>query len=202
MPSGFVYLDQVIPRAQYDIRYYSANNFVGTRIDGYNAPSAILTIEAAQALKAVSEELDAEGYYLKIFDAYRPQKAVHHFIRWAQDENDTKMKSQYYPHLNKKDLFNLGLLAKKSAHSRGSTVDLTLVSKTTGQDLDMGGSYDYLDPVSAHGSNKITPDQTYNRRLLKNAMLRHGFRPNPMEWWHYTLMNEPYPNRYFDFDIN
>lgn len=172
------------------------------RIDGYNTPSAILTNEAAQALKAVSEELDAKGYYLKIFDAYRPQKAVQHFIRWAQDENDTKMKSQFYPYLNKKDLFKLGLLATKSAHSRGSTVDLTLVSKATGQELDMGSSYDYLDPISAHGNNKITLDQSYNRRLLKNIMQKHGFRPNPKEWWHYTLINEPYPNRYFDFDIN
>jgi len=118
IPKGFVYIDQVIPTVQYDIRYNSEKNFVGTRIDGYEASTAILTFEAAQALKGVSAELDCQGYYLKIFDGYRPQKAVNHFIRWSSDVNDTKMKPQYYPHMNKKDLFNLGYIARKSAHTR------------------------------------------------------------------------------------
>lgn len=202
VPAGFVHINQVIPTVQYDIRYYSDNNFIGTRIDGYNAPSALLTNEAAQALKAVSEELDSQGYYLKIFDAYRPQKAVDHFIRWAEDENNTRMKEQYYPHINKKDLFNLGFLAKKSAHSRGSTVDLTLVANKTGQELDMGSCYDYLDKISAHDSKFITAEQANNRRLLRYAMQKHGFRSNAKEWWHYTLIKEPYPNQYFNFDVN
>lgn len=200
-PAGFVYIDQVIPTVQCDIRYNSENNFVGTRIDGYNAAAALLTNEAAQALKAVSEELDSAGYYLKIFDAYRPQKAVNHFIRWAQDENDIKMKRLYYPHVNKNDLFNLGYIAKKSAHSRGSTVDLTLADKKTGIELDMGSSFDYLDKISAHDTVLITAEQAANRKLLKNTMQKHGFRSYVKEWWHYTLVNEPYPNQYFNFDV-
>jgi D-alanyl-D-alanine dipeptidase len=202
VPGGFVYVDQVIPTAQYDIRYYSNNNFVGSRIDGYDAPTAIITNEAAQALKAVSEELEAEGYYLKIFDAYRPQKAVNHFIRWSQDNNDTKMKAQYYPHMSKQALFNFGYIAKKSAHTRGSTVDLTLVYKETGKELDMGSSYDFLDKISAHGTTLITTAQAANRVILKDAMQKHSFRSYVKEWWHYTLIKEPYPNQYFNFDVN
>lgn len=200
-PEGFVYVHQLIPTVHCDIRYYDDNNFVGTRIDGYKAPVAIATMEAARALKEVSEELDRQGYHLKIFDAYRPQKAVNHFIRWSKDLNDTRMKALYYPHLDKKDLFNLGYLAKKSGHSRGSTFDLTLVDKKTGQELDMGSHFDFLDESSAHGTTLITPEQAANRKLLQDAMLGHGFKSYAREWWHYTLINEPYPNRYFDFDV-
>jgi len=202
VPESFVYIDQVIPTIQYDIRYNSENNFVGVRIDGYKVSKAILTIEAAEALKAVSEELDSEGYYLKIFDGYRPQKAVDHFIRWANDVNDIKMKAQYYPNIDKKDLFKLGYIAKKSGHTRGSTVDLTLVYKETGEEVDMGSSYDLLDKISAHGTKLVTAEQAANREILKKAMERHGFRSYAKEWWHYTLINEPYPNQYFNFDVN
>jgi len=201
VPEGFVYVDRVVPSIQYDIRYNSENNFAGTRIDGYKASTPILTSEAAQALKAVSEELDSQGYYLKIFDGYRPQKAVDHFIRWAKDVNDTKMKAQYYPNVNKEDLFRLGYIAKKSGHTRGSTVDLTLTYKETGTELDMGSSYDLLDNISAHGTTLIGAEQAANRELLKKAMERHGFRSYAKEWWHYTLINEPYPNQYFNFDV-
>ncbi|MDD4803429.1 MAG: M15 family metallopeptidase, partial [Syntrophomonas sp.] len=201
VPEGFVYINEIIPTVKYDIRYYGENNFVGTRIDGYEAPTAILSNEAAQALKAVSQELEAQGYYIKIFDGYRPQKAVDHFIRWAKDINDTKMKSLFYPHVDKKDLFKLGYIAEKSGHSRGSTVDLTLVYKETGEELDMGSGFDFLDEISHHGTSLITPEQTANRELLKNAMLKHGFKPYVNEWWHYTLKSEPYPTEYFDFDV-
>lgn len=201
VPEGFVYIDQVIPTVQYDIRYYSENNFVGSKIDGYEAPAAILSVEAANALKAVSEELDPQGYYLKIFDGYRPQKAVEHFIRWAEDAEDDKMKPWYYPNVDKKDLFMRGYIAKKSGHTRGSTVDLTLVAKDTGEEIDMGSSYDFLDNVSAHGTPLITAEQTANRELLRNVMEEHGFKAYYREWWHYTLVNEPYPDTYFDFDV-
>lgn len=201
-PEGFVYVHQLIPTAHYDIRYYDDNNFAGTRIDGYKAPVAISTMEAARALKEVSEELDRQGYQLKIFDAYRPQKAVNHFIRWGKNLNDTKMKALYYPNIDKKDLFNLGYLAKKSGHSRGSTFDLTLVDKKTGQELDMGSHFDFLDEISAHGTTLINPEQAAHRKILQGAMLRHGFKSYAREWWHYTLINEPYPNQYFDFDVN
>ncbi|HEX3010457.1 MAG TPA: M15 family metallopeptidase [Syntrophomonadaceae bacterium] len=201
LPAGFVYVSQVAPGIQSDIRYYSDNNFVGTRIDGYKAPVAILTNKAAEALQAVNEDLGKQGYSLKIYDAYRPQKAVNHFIRWAQDVNDVKMKSQYYPHADKKDLFKLGYIAKKSGHSRGSTIDLTLIDKETHQEVDMGSSFDLLDPISAFGTTLITSDQAANRRILKSAMQRHAFKPYSREWWHYTLINEPYPKQYFDFNV-
>jgi len=200
-PEAFVYIDQVIPTVHCDIRYSTENNFVGTRIDGYEASAAILTSETAQALKAVSEELYPQGYYLKIFDGYRPQKAVDHFIRWAKDVSDTKMKAQYYPNVDKKDLFKLGYIAKKSGHTRGSTVDLTLVFKETGEEVDMGSGFDFLDEISAHGTKLISAEQAANRRKLKKAMERHGFRSYAKEWWHYTLINEPYPNQYFNFDV-
>lgn len=201
VPEGFVYVHQLVPTVHYDIRYYSENNFVGQRIDGYKAPTAILSMQAARALKDVSDELDEQGYQLKIFDAYRPQKAVNHFMRWAKDINDTKMKPWYYPNVDKKDLFKLGYIAEKSGHTRGSTVDLSLVYKDTGQELDMGSGFDFLDESSAHGTTLITPEQAANRKILKDAMLGHGFKSYSKEWWHYTLINEPYPNQYFDFDV-
>ncbi len=201
VPEGFIYIDQLIPTVQYDIRYYNGNNFVGSRIDGYDAPAAILTSEAAEALKDVSEELESQGYYLKVFDAYRPQKAVNHFINWAKDADDTKMKPWYYPNIDKKDLFWKGYIAEKSSHSRGSTVDLTLVYKETGEELDMGSSYDFLDSISAHDTTLITTDQAANRKILKDSMQKHGFNAYYKEWWHYTLINEPYPNTYYDFNI-
>lgn len=171
------------------------------QIDGYTAPTALLTIEAARALQDVSEEFNSQGYYIKVFDAYRPQKATNHFIRWAKDVNDTKMKSIYYPHVDKANLFELGYIAEKSGHTRGSTVDLTLVNKETGKELDMGSRYDFLDKISAHGTTLITTEQATNRKLLKDVMQKHGFKSYSAEWWHYTLINEPYPNQYFDFDV-
>lgn len=133
LPGGFVYLDEVIPKAQYEIRYYSENNFTGTRVDGYKAPLAIFSRTAANALKKVSDDLDGKGYILRIYDAYRPQKAVNHFVRWSQDAADIKMKQQYYPKLDKRNLFKLGFISKKSGHSRGSTIDLTLADKKRGR---------------------------------------------------------------------
>ena len=201
LPAGFVYVDQVIPGVQLDIRYHGENNFVGTRIDGYHAPVGILTNEAATALKAVNQDLNGQGYGLKVFDAYRPQKAVDHFIRWSWDLSDQKMKSFYYPNLDKSDLFDLGYLARRSAHSRGSTVDVTIVSLESGEELDMGTPFDYLDPLSGWDSQHINPEQTANRLLLRNIMQKHGFKSISKEWWHYTLINEPYPNRYYNFNV-
>lgn len=201
VPEGFVYVREVIPEAQLDIRYYSNNNFIGRQIAGYQAPTAILTLPAARALSAVNTDLGSQGYRLKIFDAYRPQKAVRDFIEWSET-GDAKMKDEYYPHVDKRDLFRLGYIAKKSGHSRGSTVDLTLVDKKTNAELDMGSGFDFLDPISAHGSPAITEQQSANRELLKAAMEKHGFKSYSREWWHYTLINEPYLDRYFDFDID
>ncbi|MCC3371646.1 M15 family metallopeptidase [Cohnella sp. REN36] len=201
LPKGFVYVDEVAPDIRIHIGYYSDTNFVGRSIDGYEAPVAILTAEAAQALKRVNEDLARQGYALKIYDAYRPQKAVDDFIRWAKDPQDTKMKERYYPNVNKKDLFKQGYLASKSGHSRGSTVDLTLVSVKTGEELDMGGIVDFLGPESGHGAKGLTKAQAANRQLLKKAMEKRGFTAYSKEWWHYTLAKEPYPKHYFDFNV-
>jgi len=181
---------------------YGDNNFIGRPVDGYQAPAAILTTEAARALSYVSMDLAEQDYGLKIFDAYRPQRAVNDFIKWAKDPGDIRMKEEYYPRVDKNDLFSLGYIAKKSGHSRGSTIDLTLVDKKTGKELDMGSHFDYLDPISAHGSPLITQQQNHNRELLKIAMEKRGFKSYSGEWWHYTLINEPYPDRYFDFAVD
>lgn len=198
---GFVYLDEVIPDAEYDLRYYTGDNFIGERIDGYNGPFAILTLRAARALKKANDDLGTQGYRLKIIDAYRPQKAVNHFARWSKDPLDIEMKERFYPGVDKRNLFKQGYLSSKSGHSRGSTVDLTLVYKKTGEEVDMGSRVDFLGPISAHGAKGLTKAQRTARYLLKTAMVKQGFQPYSKEWWHYTLKNEPYPSTYFDFDV-
>ena len=201
LPDGFVYVTDVIPTAQLEIRYFSEDNFVGAFIDGYEAPKAILTVEAAEALKKAADILEEQGYYIKIFDAYRPQRAVDHFVRWSKDLDDTKMKEKYYPDLDKSVLFELGYIAEKSGHSRGSTVDLTLVEISSGKELDMGSGFDFFGDISNHGTHLITPEQEKNRNILRDAMVEAGFKVYPEEWWHYTLENEPYPDTYFDFPV-
>ena len=201
LPDGFVYVADVIPTAQLEIRYFSNDNFTGTVIDGYEAPKAILTTEAAQALKIAADKLYEQGYCIKIFDTYRPQRAVNHFIRWAQDPDDIKMKDNYYPELDKSVLFKLGYVAEKSGHSRGSTVDLTLVEISTGKELDMGSEFDFFGEISNHGTSLITPEQEKNRNILRDAMVNAGFDFYYGEWWHYKLKDEPYPDTYFDFPV-
>ncbi|WP_218639635.1 M15 family metallopeptidase [Paenibacillus sp. FSL R7-0337] len=201
LPGGFVYLDEIIPSAQYEIRYYSENNFTGTRVDGYKAPLAIFTKTAAAALKKVSEDLEQKGYILRIYDAYRPQQAVNHFVRWSQDASDLKMKPQYYPKLDKRNLFKLGFIAKKSGHSRGSTIDLTLAQKSTGKLVDMGSPYDFFGEISYYNTTLISSTQHESRKILKDAMTKQGFKPYAKEWWHFTLIKEPYPKQYFNFKV-
>ncbi len=198
---GFVYITDVAPDVILEIRYYSTYNFVGARVDGYHAPTAVLSAPAAAALQKVSAALQKQGYVLKVFDAYRPQAAVNHFVRWAKDIRDTKTKAAFYPGVDKSKLFQLGYIAEKSGHSRGSTVDLTLVEAATGKEVDMGSPFDFFGPVSHHGTKLITPAQAANRDLLKNAMLDAGFKLYPEEWWHYTLAGEPYPDTYFAFPV-
>lgn len=199
--SGFVKLAEAVPDAILEIRYYSTYNFVGDRIDGYNTPVAYLTKEAAAALKEVSDELVDRGYRLKIYDAYRPQRAVNHFARWAEDLKDTRMKKYFYPEVKKSELFSKGYINYKSGHSRGSTLDLTLFDMKTEKEVDMGGTFDYFGRESHPDYKKITKKQYNNRMILRNVMIAHGFRPLSTEWWHFTLNNEPYPDTYFDFPI-
>ena len=199
--SGFVSIGEVIPDALLDVRYYTTYNFVGARIDGYEQPVVLLTKEAATALKRVSDDLLARGLRLVIYDAYRPQRAVDHFVRWAEDVADDRMKAVFYPEVDKADLFERGFIAKRSGHSRGSTVDLTLLNEKTGSLVDMGGPFDFFGELSHPDYTGVTPEQHANRMLLRETMLKHGFKPLRTEWWHFTLRDEPYPDTYFDFPV-
>lgn len=225
IPKGFVNIQDVIPDIQLDIRYYGPHNFVGERINGYNASKCILTNEAAAALVKVQKDLTRFSLSLKIYDCYRPQRAVNHFVQWAAQINNTKTKEEFYPDVDKRNLFKDGYIDSKSGHSRGSTVDLTIISKPVsrqenyipGQKLsacylpanqrfadnsiDMGTGFDCFDELSHTGNKKTGLQQKINRLLLKSLMEKHGFRNFEKEWWHYTLNNEPYPNTYFDFAV-
>ena len=200
--SNFVVISEYIPDVLLDIRYYSTFNFVGERIDGYKLPIAIISKSAAEKLKKVSDYFKEKGYLLKIFDAYRPHKAVMHFVRWAKDIDNQKMKDYFYPDVDKTKLFELGYIAEKSTHSRGSTVDLTLFDIKTGKDLDMGGTFDFFGDISHSDYTKLTKEQLDNRKMLHEVMIANGFKPLEEEWWHFTLVDEPYKDTYFNFDIN
>ena len=201
LPEGFVHVTDAVPGAVLEIRYYSDNNFVGKRVDGYLAPTAILTSQAAEALAGVQADLKFFGLGVKIFDGFRPQRAVDHFVRWGADLKDTRMKAQYYPDVDKKNLFRDGYIAEKSGHSRGSTVDLTIINLSDGKELDMGGPFDFFGPPSWPGNLGIPAQARANRALLRAVMDRHGFRGITSEWWHFTLIDEPYPDTYFDFPV-
>ena len=200
-PDGFVRVTDMAPDVLLDIRYYSAFNFVGARVDGYLAPVAVLSRPAALALAQAATAARDQGFVLRVFDAYRPQAAVDHFVRWAEDAADQKNKAFFYPDVDKSRLFALNYIAVKSGHSRGSTVDLTLVSRMTGVELDMGSPFDFFGEISHHGTPRITRKQAANRHLLKSIMENAGFRSYSKEWWHYTLADEPYPGTYFTFPV-
>lgn len=217
----FVTLTDVVPDVILEIRYYGTYNFVGTRIDGYEKPTALLTRPAADSLKKVSDDVISQGYRLKIYDAYRPQKGVDHFVRWAADLADTKMKPYFYPDLDKSVLFEQEYIMEKSGHTRGSTVDLTLFDMASGKELDMGGTFDWFGPEShpdfcgnpetgeytgdnskSPSGRSISEEQFRNRMILRRAMLSHGFKPLDSEWWHFTLKDEPFSDTYFTFLVN
>lgn len=211
--SDFVTITDVVPDVILEIRYFSTYNFVGKRIDGYLQPTALLTKRAADSLKAVSDDLVRHGYRLKIYDAYRPQCAVDHFVRWSKDVNDTLMKKYFYPDLDKSVLFPQEYICERSGHTRGSTLDLTLFDMNKEKEVDMGGTFDWFgeeshpdfsgDPETLYFDPEggLTSEQFYNRMMLRAAMMRHGFKPFSTEWWHFTLEDEPYPNTYFTFPV-
>ena len=201
LPEGFVYVTDVIPDIKIELRYITSNNFVGKPIEGYVATKLILTLNATQSLKKVQDELEAKGYCLKVYDAYRPQRAVNHFMRWAKDLNDTINKQRFYPDVKKQDLFKEEYIATRSGHSRGSTLDITILNNATNEELDMGSPYDFFGEVSWVNYQDITAQQKANRELLQTVMIKHGFRNYPKEWWHFTLQNEPFPDTYFDFVV-
>jgi len=215
----------IIGQINLDIRYYGEHNFLGTPVDGYLAPKCLLTKEAASALAGVQKDLEQFSLALKIYDCYRPQRAVDHFVRWAQDINDTKTKKEFYPTVDKKNLFKDGYIADKSSHSRGSTVDLTIIplaapeqpkyiagqklsecylpaeKRFPDNSLDMGTGFDCFHELSHTANKNIGLQQRANRMLLKTLMEKHGFRNYDLEWWHYTLKNEPYPDTFFAFPV-
>lgn len=203
IPPGFVEIREAIPGIVVDLRYYSDDNFVGEPVDGYESHQCYISEAAAAALKPVQSELAQFGLGLKVFDAYRPQRAVDHFVRWAEDLDDTRMKARYYPDVEKENLFRDGYIAAKSGHSRGSTVDVTLVSVESGMpvELDMGTPWDYFGPLSWPASTRVSAEQRSNRMLLQLLMVKNGFRPLAEEWWHFTLVDEPFPETYFDFPV-
>lgn len=202
-PADFVILADVVPDIIQEIRYYTTYNFVGRRIPGYDEPVALMTRRAADSLRRVSDDVKAQGYRLKVFDAYRPMTAVRYFVQWGKELNDTLMKRYFYPEVNKADVFRLGYLSSRSAHSRGSTIDLTLFDMNTEREVDMGGTYDFFGEVSHPTyTRNLSASQLRHRRILREAMLRHGFKPVGSEWWHYTLRNEPYPNQFFEFPVS
>ena len=200
--SDFVLVNDEIPDAIMDIRYYSENNFIGKRIDGYEEPVALLTKEAVAALKNACVEFRKSGYCIKVFDAYRPKKAVNHFINWSNDLEDISMKNDFYPELDKSVLFSKGYITKKSSHSRGSTIDLTLVDINTKKEVDMGGTFDYFGERSHIDFKDLTNEQFKNRLFLRDIMISNGFVPLREEWWHFTFKKEPFSNTYFEFPVN
>ncbi|SFZ92638.1 D-alanyl-D-alanine dipeptidase [Flaviramulus basaltis] len=201
LPGDFVYVHDIIPDLEVELRYNTSNNFLGKPVTGYQANKLILTTETAKALKLVHEALQQQNLCLKIYDGYRPQQAVNHFVKWAKDLNDTINKHIFYPHVKKSNLFKAGYIASKSGHSRGSTVDLTIIDGNTGKPLDMGSPYDFFGKESWVDYENITEEQKANRQLLQRIMIKYGFRNYPKEWWHFTLRGEPFPNTFFDFEI-
>jgi D-alanyl-D-alanine dipeptidase len=206
LPKGFVYLEEVNPSIIQEMKYMTYDNFIGRPITGYENAKCILTEKAAFALSAIQEELKKQALGLKVYDCYRPQTAVQDFIRWSQDAADQKMKAHYYPNVNKADFFKLGYMAEKSGHTRGSTVDLTIVHLSSTHkapiEMVMGTHFDFMD-VRSHTLNEHIQGQArHNRLFLQTFMEQGGFMPYDKEWWHFTLRDEPFPETYFDFPIS
>ena len=204
LPKNFVLIKELVPSIVIEMRYGTNNNFTGRSIPGYESRQAVITIATANALKKVQKELNKLGLGLKIFDAYRPQKAVNYFMKWSDQPSDTIMKNKYYPNLKKNTLFDLGYIASKSGHTRGSTVDVTLLYESgpeKGKEVDMGSVWDLFGVSSGYGYVAISMIQKENRRLLRKLMIAHEFLPYDKEWWHFSLKNEPYPDTYFDFIV-
>lgn len=203
LPNGFVYIKDIIPSIELELRYAGTNNFIGTPINGYLKPVGIITLETALALKKVQLDLNKKNLGLKIYDAYRPQKAVNHFVSWAKDLNDTLNKQAFYPTVKKENLFKEQYIASKSGHSRGGTVDITIINLSTDEkeEFDMGSTYDFFGKKSLVSNQDLTAKQLQNRKNLQEVMRKHNFRNYPQEWWHFTLRKEPFPTTYFNFDI-
>jgi len=201
LPEGFVYIDERIEDCILDAKYWGTDNFLGRPVAGYAQPLVVMSAEAAHACVQAAELLRRQGYIMKLFDAYRPQRAVDDFIAWVGDFSDQRRKRIHYPNVNKADMFELGYLARRSGHSRGSSVDLSLVDAATWQELDMGSIFDFMDVRSHIITPGLTARQEQNRAILREAMTACGFETYSCEWWHFNLIAEPHPDTYFDFPI-
>ncbi|MBK5244676.1 MAG: M15 family metallopeptidase [Eubacteriaceae bacterium] len=200
-PEDFVDISLEIPGIVTDVKYFTGENFVGEKIDGYNAPIILLTRKAATALGRVQKQLMENGYGLKIYDGYRPKRAVEHFIRWINADEDGKTNDLYYPGMTRQEVFQGGFIAKDSSHTRGSTVDLTVIDLETAKEVDMGGVFDFFSEISYSDYDHLSIEQSKNRVQLRYLMRSEGYEPMQQEWWHFTLADEPYPQTYFDFPI-
>lgn len=202
LPEGFVYVEDICPEIIQDMKYATTDNFTGKIVDGYVTGKAILTKEAANALCEVQKELEQQGLALLIWDAYRPTQAVKQFFNWRLEKDNPQIKERYHPTLSKKDLFEQGFISpNNSTHSRGSTVDLTIVSQQNNKPLDMGTGFDFFGEKAHTNNNQVSTEAQQNRNILKNLMAKYGFENLPQEWWHYTLKNEPFADQYFDFPV-
>ena len=197
----FVYLDQLVPGIRWDAKYATWDNFTGRPVDGYLANRIVGTTALCGALERARDEAAARGFGLLVWDGYRPQRAVDDFVRWSREPEDGRTKARHYPNIDRAAMFDLGYVAARSGHSRGSTVDLTLYRLSTGELADMGGRHDLMDPASHHSAEGIAEHQLRNRDTLRTVMEASGFSAYPMEWWHYTLRDEPHHDSYFDFPI-
>ena len=200
-PESFVDLQRFVPGIEIEVRYAGSDNFIGRPVAGYEASVVYLTRDAARALGEAQNELAREGLGLKVFDGYRPQRAVDDFMQWASDPDDKAMKDAHYPAIDKSMLIPNGYIARRSGHTRGSTVDQRQIDLGTSEELDMGSPYDFFDPISRPSSTSVSQAARDNRSKLRNIMVRHGFEPLEEEWWHFRLRNEPYPDTYFDFPV-
>lgn len=201
VPESFINVLDLDSTIKVELRYFTTNNFMGMKVQGYKANNAYLTIRAAKGLQMAHRRALKMGMGILIYDSYRPQRAVDHFVQWSRDLKDTLKKSEFYPQINKSKLFEEGFIASKSGHSRGSTVDITLYHLETGEAIDMGSAYDLFSEQSFHNSPLVNSEQLANRNLLRNLMRNAGFRAYTKEWWHYTLNNEPFPDQYFNFEV-
>lgn len=225
-PGDFVALADIDPSIQQEMRYATGHNFIGDPVDGYRSPMCILTRQAAEALRRAQQEFIERGYTLKVYDCYRPQRAVSEFVSWASELDDQRMKGEFYPRVDKADLFDDGYIAQRSGHSRGATMDLTLVAlpatptppyvsnqplvdctapqgiRFGDNSIDMGTGYDCFDTLANTMDPRVAGDQLNNRLLLKQGLESHGFVNYDKEWWHYTYQPEPYPDTYFDFPVD
>lgn len=201
IPNSFIELKKMVPNIEIELRYFGNHNFMGRRVKGYEANKVYISKEAAKSLVLIQKELNQMGLGIKVFDAYRPQQAVDNFKEWALDIADSTAKQEFYPDVDKRDLFKLGYIAEKSGHSRGSTIDLTIINLTDKKELDMGTGFDFFGEPSHHDYSEISDAQKANRKLLRGIMEKYGFKAIEEEWWHYTLKNEPFKDQYFNFAI-